>query len=623
MSSASTTADESLSSSDLPSPPGLLSSRSQGIINRWFTHYRFSFNNPEDIAVRLTQIKKRHKRRRPNRILPGNCDIFLRVLAEISLMPNHRHRRDAANIFHEVNARMKGETEEELLPDPLRFRRPENRVQAAGEPLPIVAGILPPGRPPGGPIPDVSVRRIHLRYASATPALPPENEGLFEAAARWIPDSGDFMTAMQNFRSMGADDPDLHEPLLADHPLEVVMEFPEDIPFITAPLPQVDPALQRAERTPLTIYDTRAWTKGARGAINPDHYIYNLIDLFRTKLLHPSVAAKYAIVNRAHPSRYRMGSMDNIADEPPPSAGEVEGVMRWILHGFPVIEILSDGFTQGGREAMDGSYAYVPRTTRHSHKLCLNALFFNTIEQAYREGEDFDAIVFLLFATVTHEFGHYLNTCWHIGADHRSWFRTPRGMRYLVQLIPTEDQEHPDYDPEHLISGEIGQVIEWLIFGFMPGMVGGANPTAWLAASLFILGWGSRPRNLLHINHHVCRRLMQTRPHLRMTASELRVFTKNLRREQESKGTGPVDLGDGDGDEEGTTGDGSADLGDGGGDEEGTTGGGSADLGDGGGDEEGTTGGGSPEPRTPSPAPQASTEGPMKQVMVIIERSVA
>ncbi|KAG0136184.1 hypothetical protein HOY82DRAFT_536297 [Tuber indicum] len=561
-----------------PDPPGLLSDSSQDVINQWFTYYRFSFSNPEDIAVRLTQIKQRHQRRRPTRMLPGNCDRLLGILREISLFPNHRHRRDAANIVDQVNARMRRGAVQRLIPDPMRFQRRENPGDnlspSADAPLPVVMGTLPPDRQPGEPIPDVSVRRIHPRIFGAAPEPPPENEGLVNAGFRWIPDDEDFMIAMENLRSMRADDPGLHAPLLVDNPREVVMEFSEDMPLITAPLPQLDPALQTATRTPLTIYDTRTGSQGTRGAINADHYIYHLIDLCRTKLLHPSVAAKYAIVNRAHPSRYRTGSKDNIADEPPASINEIEGVIRWVLHGFPVIEILSGGITQGGREDIEDAYAYVQRGRRHSHKLFLNALFFNTIEQAYREGEDYDAIVFLLFVTVAHEFGHYLNTCWHIGADHRTFFGTPRGLRYLVQLDPADDREHPDYVPSNLVCGEIGQIMEWLIFGYMSGVVEGEDSTTWLGSSLYIFGWGSRRGNLLHINHHVCRRLMQTRPHLRLPAHELRVFTENLRRE-ESERINPADLGDG--------------------------------------YEEVTVGIGPPEPRTSSPSPGASASSPRKE----------
>ncbi|KAG0136187.1 hypothetical protein HOY82DRAFT_625816 [Tuber indicum] len=606
-----------------PDPPGLLSDSSQDVINQWFTHYSFSFSNPEDIAVRLTQIKKRHKRRRPNQILPGNCDRLLGILREISLFPNHRHRRDAANIIDQVNARMRRGTVERLIPEPMGFPSTGNpgdgHSPAAHDILAVLTGNLPPDRPPGEPIPDVSARRIYPTIAGAAPASPPDNQVLVDAGFRWIPDDEDFMIAMENLRSMRADDPGLHAPLLVDNPREIVMEFSENIPLITAPLPQVDPALQTATRTPLTIYDTRAWSQGARGAINEDHYIYHLIDLCRTKLLHPSVAAKYAIVNRAHPSRYRTGSTDNIADEPPASTNEVEGVMRWVLHGFPVIEILSNGFTQGGREDIEDTYGFVDRGTRHSHKLCLNALFFNTIEQAYREREDYDAIVFLLFVTVAHEFGHYLNTCWHIGGDHRAYFGTPRGLRYLVQSDPTDDPEHPDFDPAFLVCGEIGEVMEWLIFGFTTVMPRRPGVTDWVGRSLSILGWGSRPPNTLRIDNLVGRRLMQTRPHLRLPAHELRVFTENLREEYE--GINLSDLGYSD--EEGADGVGpseprtsppspAASAGSPGREE--SEGMDLADLGDG--YKEVTVGSGPPEPRTSSPAAEPSAVSPRREESV-------
>ncbi|KAG0632830.1 hypothetical protein HOY80DRAFT_995133 [Tuber brumale] len=124
----------------------------------------------------------------------------------------------------------------------------------------------------------------------------------------------------------------------------------------------------------------------------------------------------------------------------------------------------------------------------------------------------------------------------------------------------------------------MGQIIEWLIFGFMPNMVGAAHPEAWVGGSLYIVGWGSRPGNYLQINNYVCRRLMQTRPHLRMPAPELRVFTENLRREEEAEEIDSADLGEHYEHYE-----------------------------------EVTAGSGPPEPRTPSPAPGASTGSPGRE----------
>jgi len=308
-----------------PSPSGLLSDDDQDFINQWFTHYDFSFNNPEDLAARLTRLKRSHKRRTPNRRLPGNCDGLLRILTEIASLPTHRHRIDAANIVSQVNARLKSGAVETLVPDPRRFPRPAPGgaiSQSANDPLPAVVGDLPPDRAPGAPIPDVSARRTLPRYTSGIAALPTENQGLVDSTARWLPETDDFVTAMQNLRIMRADDPGLHVLLLIDHPLEVVMDFPETIALITAPVPQVDPTLQTAARGRLTIYDTRLGAPTRRGALPQDHYIYKLFELFRTRLLEPSVAAKYAIINRSHPSRYGPGSADNIADEPPATVNE-------------------------------------------------------------------------------------------------------------------------------------------------------------------------------------------------------------------------------------------------------------------------------------------------------------
>ncbi|PWW80686.1 hypothetical protein C7212DRAFT_361232 [Tuber magnatum] len=525
---------------------GLLSGDHQEVINQWFTHYKFSFTNPEDLAARLTQLKRRHKRRRPDRAVPGNCDRLLATLTEISSLPRHRHRNDAANIVSQVHARLTRGTVQTLVPDPRRFGRLPDPGAAispfADDPVPEVIGVLPRRRAPGEPVPDVSTRRTLPRHTSATPALPAGNEGLIDDTVRWIPETEDFMAAMHNLRTMGANDPGLHAPLLVDHPREVVMNFPETIALITAPVPQIDATLRTAPRSPLTIYDTRAGTPRTQGALTQDHYIYNLIDFFRTKLLEPAIAAKYAIINRAHPSRYGSGSADNIADEPPATVNEVESVMKWILHGFPVIEILREGKNRGGREPIDGCYGYVSRHGPHSHKLFLNSIFFDTIEEAYREGLDYDAIVLLLFATTAHEFGHYLNSSWHVGAARNRYFRTPRGLRYLVQVTRAEDRNDPDFDPDYLLSGEIGQIIEWLLFGFISDI--GDGPVGMLGQPLYVTGWGSWPGNNILLQDYACKRLLGTRPHLRMPAPELRVFAENLRREVESEDLGPLGLGD-------------------------------------------------------------------------------
>ena len=129
---------------------------------------------------------------------------------------------------------------------------------------------------------------------------------------------------------------------------------------------------------------------------------------------------------------------------------------------------------------------------------------------------------------------------WHIGADDDAYFRTPRGLRYLVQTDKTEDRERPNYDPEDLLIGEMGQVIEWLIFGFISDIDDG--PADFVGEPVFITGWGSWPGNNLLLDSYICRRLMQTRPHLRMPAPEMRVFAENLRREEALGGADPMDI---------------------------------------------------------------------------------
>jgi len=87
-------------------------------------------------------------------------------------------------------------------------------------------------------------------------------------------------------------------------------------------------------------------------------------------------------------------------------------------------------------------------------------------------------------------------------------------------------------------------MIEWLIFGFITDI--GNSQAGLLHESAYITGWGSWPGNNVILNSRVCRRLMQTRPHLRMTAPEMRVFVENMRREEAPGGTDPMDIDDDD-----------------------------------------------------------------------------
>ena len=137
---------------------------------------------------------------------------------------------------------------------------------------------------------------------------------------------------------------------------------------------------------------------------------------------------------------------------------------------------------------------------------------------------------------------------WHIGADRDAYFRTPRGLRYLVQSGPAEDRAHPDYDPDDMITGEIGHLLEWLIFGYVTDIE--HSPTGPFSNPLHITGWGSWTGNNLCLDNQVCRTLLQARPHLRMPAQEMRVFVENLKRAEASGGTDPMDIDDDDDDDD-------------------------------------------------------------------------
>lgn len=109
--------------------------------------------------------------------------------------------------------------------------------------------------------------------------------------------------------------------------------------------------------------------------------------------------------------------------------------------------------------------------------------------------------------------------------------RTPRKMRLFIRPQGAEDDPyHPDYE-EDISSqyGEMGQVIEWLIFGHM------VEPSAVYTEILWVYCWGSNRRmgNLqISINRFAATRLLAARPPVRMGAAALRIFLANMELEE-------------------------------------------------------------------------------------------
>lgn len=103
-------------------------------------------------------------------------------------------------------------------------------------------------------------------------------------------------------------------------------------------------------------------------------------------------------------------------------------------------------------------------------------------------------------------------------------------MRLLIRPQGIEeDPYHPDHNELDLVFGEMGQIIEWLIFGHM------VEPSTRYPEILFVYCWGSNANmgNLqIYINTFAASRMFAARPPVRMAAAALRTFLATMALEE-------------------------------------------------------------------------------------------
>lgn len=94
----------------------------------------------------------------------------------------------------------------------------------------------------------------------------------------------------------------------------------------------------------------------------------------------------------------------------------------------------------------------------------------------------------------------------------------------------TENPYHPEYNDFDQLFGEIGQVIEWLIFGHLVEM------STRYVGILFVYCWGSH-RSMgqfqIIINRFAATQMFTARPPIRMAADALRTFLANMTLEEQ------------------------------------------------------------------------------------------
>lgn len=105
-------------------------------------------------------------------------------------------------------------------------------------------------------------------------------------------------------------------------------------------------------------------------------------------------------------------------------------------------------------------------------------------------------------------------------------------MRYLVSHNDIDDENHPKHDPWYVRRGEMGEIIEWLIFGVSTSisLEAGVEPEQLLSC----LCWGSyyaRGRDMIEYGPYVAARLIPAP--VRMNNERLRFFIDQCKRQQE------------------------------------------------------------------------------------------
>lgn len=99
----------------------------------------------------------------------------------------------------------------------------------------------------------------------------------------------------------------------------------------------------------------------------------------------------------------------------------------------------------------------------------------------------------------------------------------------------SEDPRHPDHYAPNPFFGEMGQVIEWLIFGHV------VDKNIYRPGVLEVTCWNAYPGqgdNAITINSFSGARMLAIRPPRRMGAADLRVFMANMATE-ENAASGP------------------------------------------------------------------------------------
>ncbi|PUU83890.1 hypothetical protein B9Z19DRAFT_1118619 [Tuber borchii] len=465
--------------------------KDQELLNEIFKAFRLSFHKPNRITISLTAMKRSFSQTSQpasstlsqeewNTARDITRDLW-GILEEISGLRTHRHRVDARNIMVEVQNRLQGlpATIVEPCPQFLPYIGPMSSSnglpKASSLTLEELEGIKAE-RLTGQarfPVPEGSQPKFIDRENDN---LSEENTALSQLIMAQLHSAPD---ALETLRQVGAANPGSPTPTYLDDPIESLIYYSSNFPLLVGPYPRISVPPETVVHP--TVYDLRkcAKTHEQQKPENPDSYIFKLVCRVQDTVLQPEVIFKYTIITRATRDRFQGPSTDDdIENEPPATEEEVTYLIEWISKGFPKIFV---------RHSPAQSLLICGEHDRNRDptSIELNGAQFDAIEQSQREGKSPIHLIYQIYVTLFHELAHYLNT--QINAPNNKNYLTPRKLRW--ELKPegfTEYPEHPRHNVFSPYMGEVGQLVEFLVFGYMVGVIPGLDRD-----KLFARAWGT------------------------------------------------------------------------------------------------------------------------------------
>lgn len=313
-------------------------------INELFYVHGLSFADPNQFVALLVHMRLDSEA--GGRALAATShDRIIEIVQEIARgAGQHRHWIDAGNILQEYERRVQRLEAIRLVPDPRRvdydyvapktlkvFKKNQERIRDV-DPMSDEEGedsqvILPPMLDKYLPLPRV---RFYPQFDGdrSWSTLNPEFVNN-ETAVRWLEKftaNAAARAAVLDILGARGNDRGLDPPLITrDDPLEVVLRLPERMPLIDGATPATNQAKQNEANWPLVeVYDSRA-VGGSRvlsKRLLQTNYITGFVAAVRRMVTNPEVAKKYAVIFRAHPSRYQDNTQEELIDEGPPTTEE-------------------------------------------------------------------------------------------------------------------------------------------------------------------------------------------------------------------------------------------------------------------------------------------------------------